>query len=157
MGIKLTGLKSKTDSGGRKLRNFEGNRDNKFGVKGGYPLENSLVLAHLFTAYGQFCYFFLILLFVFFIFLFFFLLRILGGHPPHWKFYRGTHPPPRLHRLWGQMYAISHYLNLKLLTFSNLQVSIDKYFMWSLPKVSCNRDLLQWVWSYLWIYKDLSL
>ena len=41
----------------RKLENFEGDRDKNFGVKGGYPLENLSVFAHLLTVYGEFCYF----------------------------------------------------------------------------------------------------
>ena len=48
-----------TGSGGGslKLKNFEGDGDEKFGVKGGYLLENSSVLVHLFTTSGQFYYF----------------------------------------------------------------------------------------------------
>ncbi len=37
----------------RSLKNLRGKGDENFMVKGGYPLENSSVLAHLFTAYGE--------------------------------------------------------------------------------------------------------
>ena len=85
----------------RKLKNFEGDGDENFGVKGGgLPLKTSSVMAHLFTAYGELCYFSLFF-FPFFIFLPNFL--------PPWNFrgtsptknFRGKHVPrhPRFHRL----------------------------------------------------------
>ncbi len=69
-------------SGGGSSKNFEGDWDEKFGVKLGYPLENSSVLAHLFTAYGQFCYFSIFFVPLFFL-SHFLLLGILGGTSPH--------------------------------------------------------------------------
>ena len=63
----------------RKLENFEGDGNEKLGVKVGYHLENS-VLAHFFTAYREFCYFSLFFFpFLYFSLHFFFLLGILGG------------------------------------------------------------------------------
>ncbi len=53
------------------IQNFEEDGDEKCDVRGGYPLENSSVLAHLFTVYGQFCYFSWFS-FLFFIFLSYF-------------------------------------------------------------------------------------
>ncbi len=49
---------------------FEGAGDEKIGVKG-YPLENSSVLYHLCTAYGELLLFFLFLSFSLFFSLFF--------------------------------------------------------------------------------------
>ena len=37
---------------------FNSGGDEKFGVKGGYPLKKNKGLAHLITAYGEFCYFY---------------------------------------------------------------------------------------------------
>ncbi len=79
-----------------KLENPEGEGDEKFGVKGGYPLENSSVLAHLFTASGQFCYF---SWFFLFFCLFFFFLEFLGRTSPSLKILRRD-TSPRFCRLW---------------------------------------------------------
>ena len=92
-------------SGRRKLENFEGNGDEKFGVKGGYPLEKSSVLAHFFTAYGKFYYFsWFFFPFLDFSLLFFFLLGILGGgSSPSLKILGGGgegDTSPRVRRLW---------------------------------------------------------
>ncbi len=66
----------------RKLENFEWNGNEKYGVRG-VPLENSLVLAHMCTDFGQLCY---LSEFVFpclyFSLLLFLLFAILGGTSP---------------------------------------------------------------------------
>ncbi len=74
----------------RKLKIFEGDRDETFWVKGAYHLEKSSVLAHLFTGYGQFWYF--SWFFSPFLFLSFF-------RPP--QNFTGT--SPSLKFLWGDM------------------------------------------------------
>ena len=82
-----------------KLENFEGDRDHKFGVKGGYSLKNSSVLVHLFSACGKFCYFsWFFFHFLDFSPLFSFLFGILGqgGTSPSLKILGGTLPPPVL-------------------------------------------------------------
>ena len=44
-------------SGGGSLKILRGTGTKNLRVNGGYPLKNSSVLTHLFTAYGQCCYF----------------------------------------------------------------------------------------------------
>ncbi len=66
----------------------------KLGLWGGYPLKNLSVLAHLFTASGQFCYFSCFFFFLFFSPIFSSSLEFYGRTSPSLKILGGTHPPP---------------------------------------------------------------
>ena len=82
----------------RKLEKFEGDGDEKNWAKGGYPLENSSVLAHIpmdhFATFSLFLYSFL-----YFSVQFFFFLGILRGTSPHYFFFWGGRHVPRFRRL----------------------------------------------------------
>ncbi len=76
----------------QKVENLGKDVVKKYGTKR-LPHQNSSALAHLYTAYGRFCYFLDFFPFLHLSHLFFFFLKILGGMSPSlWKF-MGAHPP----------------------------------------------------------------
>ena len=77
-------------TGGGSSKILRGTGTKIWGLRGGYPLKNSSVLAHLFNADGEFCYF---SLFFFSFYIFFSPLFL-----PPWNFRRGDVPlllPPK--------------------------------------------------------------
>ncbi len=79
----------------QKLENFEGDGDEKFGVNGGItPSKTDQFLAHLFTAFGQFCYFSIFVFpFLYFPSYFSSSSKFQGERSTSLKF-QGTHAPP---------------------------------------------------------------